>query len=70
MPLTYKCPFYMWDRRKEIRCECCKVDFHDGTGKQKYADRYCTDLNGWRDCTIAKSLLDYYERTEDDGEKS
>ena len=45
------------------------MEFPDRKAATEYADRYCADLNGWKECSVAASLLRYYERKEDQCEK-
>lgn len=62
---TWTCPFLKWDERLKVHCEggCC-VAFCDREAYTEYTDRYCASLQGWKDCSVAASLLRYYERTE------
>lgn len=64
MPRTYVCPFFMWERGKALRCERCRMDFPDDDAKREYILRYCASLEGWKNCSIAKALLTFYERTD------
>lgn len=64
MPRTYDCPFWKWDEKLCTHCEGGRMTFPNDDAKQDYIARYCANLTGWKDCTIASSLMDYYERTE------
>lgn len=59
----FQCPFFRWDERQKVHCEggavCLPVP-----ELRRYMDRYCSSLQGWRDCPIAKSLEEYYDRKE------
>ena len=59
---TFLCPFYSWDEKMKIHCEGGKVLFKDRESAKEYIDRYCA--GDWRKCTVAGSLLRYYEREE------
>lgn len=59
---TFLCPFYSWDEKMKIHCEGGKVLFKDRESAKEYIDRYCA--GDWRKCTVAGSLLRYYERAE------
>lgn len=61
---TFACPFFKWDERLCVHCEGGRPTFPDRAAATEYIDRYCADVNGWRDCSIAKTLLRYYERTD------
>ena len=63
----WACPFFRWDEREQIHCEGGVVSFPDRESCAGYAGKYCGSVQGWKDCTIAKSMADYYERTESDG---
>lgn len=53
-----------------MSCECCRMMFPDNDTKRDYVRRYCASLEGWRKCSIARSLLEFYERTDKNaGEK-
>lgn len=62
---TWACPFLKWDEKRKVHCEggCC-VSFPDRKAYAEYTTRYCASLQGWKDCTIAAALLEYYERTD------
>ena len=60
----WTCPFFTWDERQAVHCEGGRVVFQDREAIQEYAERHCASLNGWKDCSIACSLLRYYERKE------
>ncbi len=69
MPRTYTCPFWKWDKGNTVSCEGCRVNFPDGGAKRGYITRYCASLTGWKGCSIAGSLLAFYERTGDNGKQ-
>lgn len=46
-----------------IHCEGGRVEFQDRKAATEYADRYCAHRSGWRECSMAASLLGYYERS-------
>ena len=45
------------------------MEFPDRKAATEYADRYCAAQSGWEECSVAASLLRYYERKEDHCEK-
>lgn len=45
------------------------MEFPDRKAATEYADRYCAAQSGWKACSVAASLLRYYERKEDQREK-
>ncbi len=64
MPKTYICPFWKWDRERITSCEGCRMRFPDDAAKREYAGRYCASTEGWKKCSVAESLLKFYDRTE------
>ena len=64
MPKTYVCPFWKWEKGCAVSCESCRMNFPDDGAKREYIERYCASLEGWRRCSIAANLVDFYERTE------
>lgn len=73
VPVTYCCPFLLSPgprlshgvKRDNVivSCECGTVKL-PVSAWMEYRDRYCCDVNGWRDCTPAKVLLKWYEDGE------
>ncbi len=66
---TWTCPFFKWDERLCVHCEGGRMVFPDWKAATEYADRYCAAQSGWKACSVAASLLRYYERKEDHCEK-
>lgn len=52
-----------------MSCECCRMTFPDDEAKRDYVERYCASLDGWEQCSIARNLLKFYERTDENGEE-
>lgn len=61
---TFVCPFFKWDERLRVHCEGGHLAFRDRPETEDYIDRHCADLEGWKGCSLAGSLLRYYERTD------
>lgn len=40
------------------------MNFPDDDAKRDYTERYCASLEGWKKCSIAGNLLEFYERTD------
>ncbi len=59
---TFACPFFKWDERLCVHCEGGVVRFRDRREAMEYIDRYCASVDGWEKCSLARSLLGYYER--------
>ncbi len=64
---TFACPFFRWDERLRVHCEGGCVSFRDRQEATEYIDRHCADLKDWNSCSLACSLLRYYERTDRHG---
>lgn len=61
---TFACPFFKWDERLCVHCEGGRVTFPGKEAALEYIDRYCAAAQGWQACTVASTLLRYYERTD------
>lgn len=64
---AWACPFLKWDEKLKVHCEGGCVAFPDRDAYTEYTGRYCANVPGWQDCSLAASLMRYYERTDDDG---
>lgn len=62
MPLTYKCPYWGWDKYLETHCEMAVLKFQTPEARKKFIYQYCTSINGWQECSIAKILNEEYEK--------
>lgn len=59
---TWICPFFRRDEKMRIHCEGGGVDLPERATFLEYANRYCANLEGWKDCSIAAQMLRYYEQ--------
>lgn len=66
---TWTCPFFKWDERLCVHCEGGRVRFPDGRAAAAYTSRYCASANGWKLCTLAAGLTEFYEREDKNREK-
>ena len=64
---AWACPFLKWDEKLKVHCEGGCVAFPDRDAYAEYTGRYCANVPGWQGCSLAASLMQYYERTDDDG---
>lgn len=58
-----QCPFFLWDEKKKLHCEGGVLTL-PGKETNRYMDRYCAHMQGWKDCPIAKSLTAYYDSVD------
>ena len=65
----WACPFFKWDGAKDINCEGGRITFPSPDAANEYMNTFCAHNPGWENCTVAKTLYEYYERTEEDYEK-
>ena len=56
----WQCPFFQSDERQAVRCEGGRVAAADRPPERRYANRYCCSGGGWKKCTIAAALREYY----------
>ena len=60
----FQCPFFKWDERKKVHCEGGVVAL-PVPELRRYMDRYCASLEDWEKCSFAGTLLEFYERDEE-----
>ena len=66
----WHCPFLLAgsSERKVIRCEGGELRLPDQKAWKDYADAYCSNsANGWKRCSLARAMLEHYEKEENDG---
>ena len=68
------CPFWgsdLLDKKgeKKISCEHGMLIFYDRNAIEEYMNKYCSCLDGWKKCTLAASLNNYYDRKEKERNK-
>lgn len=64
-PKVFCCPFF--DRETasgHVICEVGQIRFPDKEARRRFAYTLCAANPGWENCSIAKMLVDYCERTE------
>ena len=52
----WSCPYYSSDERLCLRCEGGRVRFETHEELADYADSYCADPRGWKECSLAQML--------------
>jgi hypothetical protein len=67
----YTCPFFKSDDRLVVRCESgTRMRFPTTLDKIAYTDKHCGDITGWRKCSFAIQLLQYYDEGEQNEKNS
>ena len=66
---TWSCPFFVWDERMAVHCEGGRLRFPDREAVNEYTDRFCAGDMGWKNCTVARNLLLFYERAGEEDEE-
>jgi hypothetical protein len=62
---AWVCPYFRWDEKLKMGCECGRLVFPDRKSAVTYMEKFCADEDhGWKGCSIAKMTNDYYERIE------
>lgn len=71
MPIAMRCPFILQehkskgkDRKFRIICECGRLEFPNKIEYNLFINRYCANAECWKTCTLAKSLSEFYERSD------
>ena len=65
MPKVLNCPFYKSDEKLKLTCEGGVLKFPDADARSEYIISYCSNACGWRKCSIAHCLENYYFRKDD-----
>lgn len=60
--ITWTCPFFVWDERQKIHCEAGVIMPPDKKTMSHYARMYCANLPGWERCSLARCLVEHYDR--------
>ncbi len=63
------CPYFKWDERLCIHCECGKIGFPDLETRKGFVDAHCASLSGWQNCSMAAARNDFYRRKDEEHEK-
>lgn len=63
----FQCPFYEGNEKKGVACQVGRIKFESKVTAVGYMDNYC--LVHWKDCTIAKALIDEEYRSYKEHEK-
>lgn len=58
---NWECPFFQRDDRGRIKCEIGDLHFHDQKDASKFAAKHCASCAGWKDCSLARHLEDWWE---------
>ena len=56
------CPFYTSNAKGLVRCEGGHISFRNEALSKEYFDSFCASYN-WQKCSIASSLVRFYENT-------
>ena len=61
----WSCPFFKWDGHYGISCEAGRTTFPDQDTANEYMNQYCASNPGWKKCSLAAKLYDFYEKKEE-----
>ena len=69
MPKIMYCPFFktnMLEKKGACRlsCEHGTLIFYSKQNVNDFLEKYCGEQSGWKDCSLAGSLMEYYEEIE------
>ncbi len=65
----WMCPFFKWDGAAEVSCEGGRIRFPDSKSANAYMNAHCAN-DDWQKCSVAAALVEYYEGSEKEHEKS
>ena len=63
MPKAMECPYFVWEDKLCLHCEIGVQEFPDRQARDEYVAAYCGDPLHYRNCTLARVLGEFYERT-------
>ena len=63
---SWSCPFFVWDERLAVHCEGGRLRFPDWEAAGEFTNRFCAGGMGWKNCSVARNLLLYYEREQEE----
>lgn len=63
--LSWACPYFSYDAKRVIKCEAGRITFPDRQAEREHTHNFCADIDGWKRCTLAALMSDYYERIND-----
>jgi hypothetical protein len=59
---AYQCPFFSWEEDHcKLHCEGAVLKFTAPVAMDNYIDAFCADNPGWKNCTVAKNIMNAYE---------
>ena len=65
--LQWQCPFFKWDEKQRIGCEGGILRFPSKGTCRAFAGKHCASADGWKHCTLANSMNEFYEEVPDCG---
>jgi hypothetical protein len=63
------CPFFKSEKLLRLSCEGAALKFPDKEARKEHIGLHCANRKGWHDCAIAKMLMNYYDRKDDQGDR-
>ena len=64
MPIMMHCPFFKNEKLLRFNCEGVSIKFPDKQARRDHVKDHCANRTGWKECTIAQMLIDYYDRKD------
>ena len=61
MPIYAICPFFIYEKAKQIKCEAYLFNFPNHQHKRKLTKKFCESFN-YEKCKHAQILLKKYEK--------
>ena len=66
----WACPFYRNDKKLTISCECGVARFPRRKSLERYAKKYCGNVNNWHRCTLAADRCQDFDVPEENNSKN
>lgn len=58
------CPFYVKATYNRVYCEGGTFKIPDPKARHELISEYCSDMENYKNCTICRMLVNYYDRQE------
>ena len=68
MAIDVMCPYYRYEKRGIMFCECGELKFPDRIARREIVYAYCAHPTNFEQCPFNRMLENYYERKFNDAD--
>lgn len=62
---SWACPYFKWDGPTFLSCEAGRPGFPTREKANEYMTCHCADVQGWKECSLAKAWNEFLEAKDD-----